>query len=295
MIVLTIFSILTYQLIQNWDTVRAVPWSKHPFVLSGHLACLLFMFLVFILGWIYAVRIHGYKMGWQSAAYTWLVPNLGKYIPGKVFMLAGRVEMSRAIGIRRSASFSAIVIENALMVFAALPFFFWSLLSGLKIAGRNSVVVLLLFILFGFWICLYPKTIIQCLNYLNNKFGKELLSVYPKPRNMFVLIGIYVLGWIFYGFSGILLAQALELAQDVSRLTLMTAFISSWVIGYLTLITPAGLGVREAVFVGLLAPEIQMAQAITLALLARLSWTIIELAGVGVGLLVKNIEEYRSV
>ncbi len=295
LLVLCIFTILIYHLRQNWDTVRAIPWGDHLFLLSFHWVSLLFMFLVFIWGWMYAVHIHGYKIRWKSAARTWLVPNLGKYIPGKVFMLAGRVEMSRKIGIRPVVSFSAMVMENALMVFAALPFFFWSVLYGLNIPGRHSVAILTVFILLGLWICTQPKKMIQCLNFVNRKFGHGLLNVYPKPQYMFALVGIYFLGWIFYGFSGMLLTHALELAKGVSWFTLAASFISSWVIGYLTLITPSGLGVREMVLVGLLTPEIPAAQAITLALVARLSWTVTELAGVGVGLFFKDIEEYPSV
>ena len=105
---------------------------------------------------------------------------------------------------------------------------------------------------------------------------------------MLTLIAGYFSGWLCYGFGGMLLSYALGVPQSVSWITLVVAFIASWVVGYISLLTPGGLGVREIVLVGLLTPEIQPAHAMALALIARLSWTLIELMGSVVGVALKN-------
>ena len=107
---------------------------------------------------------------------------------------------------------------------------------------------------------------------------------------MLVLLGTYFVGWLFYGLSGMLLSYAILEPSSISWFTLVVAFVASWVVGYISLLTPGGLGIREAVLVSLLTPEVQISHAITLAIIARLSWTLIEMAGALIGLTLQHKE-----
>jgi len=62
------------------------------------------------------------------------------------------------------------------------------------------------------------------------------------------------------------------------------SFVASWVVGFLSLLTPSGLGVREAVQAGLLSLVVPWPVAVALAILSRI-WLIAgEVTGAGLGL-----------
>lgn len=287
-VVLGIFSFFFYQLRKNWDQLILIQWDAHPLFLFGHIFLMVMLFVVFVWGWKYNLAVHGFNINWKNSAHIWLVANLGKYIPGKVFMIAGRVELSHKAGVSRIAGFSAFVIENALMVFAAVPFLLFALLQGFDFSSYQHYVLIVIFILFGCWICVRPKIITQLLNAACRRLGQKTITTNIKVHNMVVLVGGYITGWLFYGLSGMLLSYAIEVPLSIPWVTLVVAFVASWVVGYITLLTPGGLGVREAVLVGLLTPEVQTSHAITLALIARLSWTFVEMMGALIGLMLKD-------
>ena len=83
--------------------------------------------------------------------------------------------------------------------------------------------------------------------------------------------------------SGWALSSALGLSQAIPAPVAICSFVSAWLIGFLSFLTPAGLGVREAILVALLLPYVPTAQGMLLAVAARLSWTVIELLGVALG------------
>jgi hypothetical protein len=62
------------------------------------------------------------------------------------------------------------------------------------------------------------------------------------------------------------------------------AFVVAWLIGFVSLLTPGGIGVREAVAVALLAPIIGESAAVLATIAARVSWTIGDGVSVMVGL-----------
>ena len=60
-------------------------------------------------------------------------------------------------------------------------------------------------------------------------------------------------------------------------LLVVSAFVASWAAGFISVITPGGIGVREGVFVILLSSFLTVHEAALVAILARALWTIAEL------------------
>ena len=86
------------------------------------------------------------------------------------------------------------------------------------------------------------------------------------------------LAWVSYGIAFWLLAQGL-IADRTLPLTLATgAFTLGYILGWLALFAPGGVGVRELVFVGLLAPSLGSAGALAVSLGSRVLLTAMEAA-----------------
>jgi uncharacterized membrane protein YbhN (UPF0104 family) len=151
--------------------------------------------------------------------------------------------------------------------------------------------MLSLLLLIGLLLVARPKRCKDLANWFLIRLKREPLHVTPTSSNAISLILVYTAGWFCYGLSGFTLIYALELPCNTSFFSINAAFVTSWLIGFLSMITPGGLGVREATLVYLLKSEIHTAEAIALALVLRFTWTMIELAGVLLGLLLKSLQK----
>ncbi len=96
---------------------------------------------------------------------------------------------------------------------------------------------------------------------------------------------IYLLVWISLGIAFFLFVKSIYPIHITQFPIIMSIFAFAWSIGFMTLITPGGLGVREGILSLLLTSCLPPATATLIALLSRI-WVIcieIILAGVAFG------------
>ena len=84
----------------------------------------------------------------------------------------------------------------------------------------------------------------------------------------------FVLVWCCYLSIWWALSQVFEILGDVNIWLLCASYSLAWVVGYLAMITPGGLGVREAGFFALASPLMSLPELTFLAVFIRL-WQIL--------------------
>ena len=269
-------------LIKNLDSLLKLQWWNHPWLLLVHLSFLSLLFFTFTVGWAVALRICGQSFSFAEATYCWLVANAGKYIPGKIFMFAGRLFLCSKINVRQSACFWALALEHFFMLLASLPFLVPVFLQGympdaIFIYTFCSIVSVTLLL------AIKPAFLGRLINKMLMRMKREPLHTVLSSTNILLLVGIYFVAWTLYGLSGVILINILEIQTALSGIVIGSVFVVSWLVGFFSMLTPGGIGVREATLVLLLQPNVAVPQALALALLARVTWTIIEIAGAGIG------------
>lgn len=278
-----IFGFLGYLIARDWQELSEIDWWQRPEMICLHLALLASVFLLFVKSWQIAVIGMGSACTLGQAGHTWLLPNLGKYLPGKVLMFAGRVELCHRQGMSRGAAIATVILEHVVIILAATPFLVIALFSDLTALDSGYLTGFgLLLLCGGVAIVLRPAG----LRWLLERMAKVLrrdLSVVPADGLALRLLPLYLLLWLVYGLSGYVLIHALGFGSSVPVLLATTAFVAAWEVGFLSFLTPGGLGVREATLVGLLSPYLSVSEATTVALLARVSWTLVEMLGAGIG------------
>lgn len=199
------------------------------------------------------------------------VSQLGKYLPGSVWHLVGRVGLYRRWGATTKQASAVLILENGVL-----------LLSG---AGLALLPVVLLFLnpvqvggedpIFRAILLLAALIIIAILFAVSRRiFGSRLLIVGRASLGFLWVISL--LFWIVFGIA-FWLCVAGE-AQNLALLPIATGvFAAGWIAGNLAPFAPAGVGVREAVIVGLLGPFVGVGTAIGAAAASRVLWTINEL------------------
>jgi uncharacterized membrane protein YbhN (UPF0104 family) len=104
--------------------------------------------------------------------------------------------------------------------------------------------------------------------------GRPRSTVDVSWRLLAALAALQAAGWVL---AGLATAAALRAVGAPAPLALVVpATAVSWLAGYVTVIAPAGLGVREATLVAVLATEVPADRALAAALLVRVVWLLVD-------------------
>jgi glycosyltransferase 2 family protein len=256
----------------------AVPRIR-PLVLAGSVLLLAGCFALTARMWGWMVReLGGTDPGWLGSNRIVLTANLGRYLPGKVWQVAGLAVLSRREGIPATLATCAGVLTQAFhLAGAAVVGAF--VLAGGEVVGGGAWIAWGLLVLFVVLVSI-PGLLHRALRIA---FRLARLDPGEAPRTD-VLFGsrwllLHVLVWGGYGLAFALLVRGFGLSEPA--LPLVAAFSAAYLLGYLAIFAPAGLGVREGALIAFLRPSVGAA-AVGVAVLARLWMTVVELVPAGV-------------
>jgi glycosyltransferase 2 family protein len=196
---------------------------------------------------------------------TFYLAQLTKYLPaGGVVQAASQLGLAPAAGVplkRAAVAFpvSAVgavaggaTLASGLVFDTALP----GWVRALAVAGLGTVVLLQRHLM--------SRVLDVARRFIHRLPGSDQL---PTQRDILVF---YV--WALLTIGSLCVAYAVLLRSvttDVNPFFACCAFAASWVIGFLAVPIPAGIGIREAVLVGLL-PGVSTAQVLAASLTLRL-------------------------
>ena len=281
--------VLAWQIGVHRSAFLAVPWLSRPLELLLLSVAHVLLFFFFCAGWWCVLASMGRRTSFLQAAASWLIPNIGKYIPGKVLMGALRVELIRSFGMKRMEGACAFGLETALILLAALPFALWSFLCGsmlrfsvasislgLGIMGMAAVAIAL------------PFTWLIPVNAVLVRLRKAPLPTRLDRRFLALALLCCLAAWCCFGYSGVILTELAAGVLPDPWVVVAGAFVLAWLLGFLSFLTPGGIGVREGVLVFLLKPYIASDLALVVAVVSRLVWTVFEMGGVLLGLWIRD-------
>jgi uncharacterized membrane protein YbhN (UPF0104 family) len=249
------------------------------------------MYALLIIAWRRLVTAWGQHMPLRSAARIWIVSSLGKYLPGKVWAIAGMAVMAGQVGVAPWVATGAAVLNQALAVAAGalvVSATGTSLLETQYPWIRVALAVLLLASAGGILLLMWPGAVERLLTIARVKVGRPAA---PTPAALALAAGANIAAWCGYGGALWLLAHGiLDRAPTLVQCT--SAFAASYVAGLVAVVAPAGLGVRESVFILMLQGTLGAPGAAALAIASRVMLTITEV-GAAVPFLLTSREHAR--
>ena len=245
-------------------------------LLSG--VFILATYFLLIWAWLYIIQgLSRRRIRYLEGARIWFISNaVGQYVPGKVWGIVQMGAMSVDAGISPVAAGAASIINTvvniatgmAVGVIAGTPILIarygdgarWSwIIAALAIVGVIALPVLIP-LLFRF----------------ARRLGAKVPEQHLPPRLIVVSAATNIVAWGLYGLAFLFLNRGLvDLpAYDVIQHVAVNA--TSYVAGYIVLIAPGGLGVREATLeqMMLAAGMANAAQAQAVSVVSRL-WQVI--------------------
>ena len=276
-IVLGVFAYLIIEINNNWSSLSQIPWKENWIFLVLHMIGLFVMQGLMCLAWKNILAGHGVEFDTPSLMYSFYVPNLGKYLPGKVLFLAGRVELTHRLGGSRTIGLSVFIHEVILVSLAAAVFAPLCFSSLLNLSQLMVVIATLVILLVLYVFTLKPDFFVTLFNQLLERLGKASLESRLQSSLARKILLIYLINWFAYGASCALLVISVNDIGWDHFMMITAAFVVSWLIGFLSILTPGGLGVREVIIVLILGTIMDTSAAMLMAVIARLTWTIAEL------------------
>lgn len=204
--------------------------------------------------------------------------QLGKYVPGAVWQAIGQVGFAVRDGVSLPHASAAFPVHALTQVAAAaavgatlvaMP----SVPAPARAASGLGLVSLLL--LHRSWMAAAARVAARA---LRRSFPDDLV---PPQRAILRSFAWSILTLVFSGAAFSLLLSSLTPAGVWLRAT--AAFSTAWVAGFLALPFPSGLGVREAVLIGVLGGSAGTASVIAASIAHRLVTIVGEMVMVAVG------------
>jgi uncharacterized membrane protein YbhN (UPF0104 family) len=264
-------------------TSRFLELRFSPVYLVAAWAVLACYYLLFAGGLTLVIRSLGYRPRYRDVFKLSFATNLGKYVPGGIWQVAGKVALARQAGVEPHAALVAAVVESAVSVTGGLLLFLGTTLAGAPFPSGVpkwplwAIVVAIL-------VALQPAIFSRVV-----ALGMRLLKIEGEPPHLrlariVALVAYYAGIWLVAGGGFWLFTRSLTPDPGAGWLAYSGYYAAGAVGGLLVLFAPAGLGVREGFLVLLMRGVVSggSATAWIVAFAARVWSTAMELALSGV-------------
>jgi uncharacterized membrane protein YbhN (UPF0104 family) len=256
--------------------VKGAAEQAHPRwgVVSLSCAVVLVNYGILIEAWRTVLAGWGGRLGFWPSARIWTISNLGRYVPGKVWQMGTMAMMAQDRGVSGVAAAGSAIIVTLINTVAGFVVLAATGARVLAIPTAGFVVITGI----GVALLLTPQ-LVPWLGALAGRLTGRRIAIPKLPhRAIWTAALISALSWMAYGIAFRLLAAGV-LGYAAGALSLYVAvFTGSYLLGFLALFAPGGLGVREYVMATALeGAGYGRGESILLVVASRLWLTVLEI------------------
>lgn len=275
--------------IAQWGRVSAYDWKFDPIYMILSVTAFTggYIFLAWV--WGRVLRYVGCEVTFRDAWDIYFVGNLGRYVPGKVWTIAGTALMAERRGVCPVTAGTASVFAQAYSIISSFVFFgVFLILRQLELSEVRFEWAALGLVAFTV-IFMVPSNMERAVNLMLSLVGRESVSLGLTAGKAARIVGWYFLSWLVFGVAFWLFVISVTGDMAINPLFLAGAYAVAYVLGFLAFFVPGGLGVREGLLSVLLATVMPQGVSLLIAFLLRLLVTFIELVCVLLILIRKGI------
>ena len=258
---------------RSWKDLAAYRWQPSYEFLAAALILYMLAWVGLGLGWQQTLLAVGGTLSPLIGLRIWVLSTFMRYAPGNVWHILGRVYLAGLAGESRVSVLASSALEQVLTVLSALVVFLVSLPFWPNGGGAFLPLLGLLPVGIG---ALHPALWNRVVPSILGKLGYPFSVQAPRYTVLLRLGLLYTVYHIVAGLGLVMILASLE--PEARRLLgfIIGAQAIAWAAGYLSLLTPGGLGVREGALTLLLAPLLGTPIAAVGSILARLLATLAE-------------------
>ncbi len=248
LIVLAILFFWGMAIAQNWQEFITYPWTfSWPYFVLALVAASLEIVVALTIWW-RALALTGVRIPWFLGMELFFQAQIARYLPGGVWDLVGRFVLGGQAGVGKRAMAASMGLEMGLQVLSGSLF----LLAALMLRAQFAVQTYLLLgvvVFLGALVFLSPPLFSFFVNRGLKLLKKPPLELTLTYQDLFGLFLLRVVGHGLMGLGFYFTVQGLTSVALAEAPLLITAFVGAWLIGYLAIVFPMGVGVREGALV----------------------------------------------
>ncbi|MDT0141092.1 lysylphosphatidylglycerol synthase transmembrane domain-containing protein [Microbacterium sp. PRC9] len=264
LLITAVVAFAVWYFVRIWGDMQVAIQEMQPWRLAASFFVLLIGMALNVLSWTTILRGLGHPVPVVRGAQIMLVGQLGKYVPGSVWAYLAQMELGRQHGVARArvlvTSLYAVgigVVCSLLLGAVALP----------HIASGHPELLWLFALLPIGLVCLHPAVMTWLANLALRIFRRPPLEHRVQLKTIAVAVAWCLASYLAYGAHLWLLSGE---GVEISNVGLMSAAIGlGFTAGLLAFVLPSGVGVREAVLIGLMGAAMTTAEASAVALVSR--------------------------
>jgi glycosyltransferase 2 family protein len=279
-----VFGFLVLTVVQQWAEIKDKGVHFHVLWLIPAFVILPVFYALNAVGWDLILRFLGYRLGARRAQVAWGQPLLARYVPGSVLYVLGRVLLSERAGVPRRLTIASVVYEQALQATSAIVIAAYFLISHPDLQDqplRWGVLVLIPLLI----ALMHPRVFGPIANRVLRAFGREPLPAVISLRGVIAVLAFYALNWGVIAVGLYCVARSVSTISASDILVVGSAQAVGYVAALVTLVAPAGLGIRDAAFawaVKVAAPANSFAIGSLIAIVVRGVLTVVEVVYVAI-------------
>lgn len=228
--------------------------------------------------WSILMRTMGCYLPLNYLLAVWHQSLIGKYVPGSIWMVVGRIYTLQQAGVSSKVAIYStgleqiVVLASGVLVVLLTPAIF-------ELAHLPSSIGLVFapFVM----IILFPHLLGEIIWRIGIRRFDLRISSGPPPKAMALFFAGHTFCWFISGICVLIMVRLFGIEPlGINIVNAPSIAATGFVIGYLSLLTPSGIGVREGIFTFLLSLYIPLSTAILVAMSGRLWGLIAESIGI---------------
>src|SRR5258707_1853017 len=279
----------------NWQILTADAARWNYWLLAVSFLGFILQELSFGLIWQSVLKRLGYRLDLRVCLRIYLASEVVRYIPGNVWHVLTRVLWTGKYGVPRPIAFASMTVELITKLAAgaivfALSLLFWGSANALGSLFQSSLILVLGGVSFiALLVVLHPRILNGLLNLALRILKRDPIVLSLRYSDILLVTLMWCASWFVAGCAFYVMLLALWPATPLAALPVCIGIYAiAWDFGFVTFITPSGLGFRElaiGVLFALALPFVPGALIAVIALLSRVVSTLAELLCVSVAYL----------
>ena len=276
-------------LVNKWDEVSDAFKQMDPLPLAASLMLALGALTIIGSTWSTILRHRNHHIPTSSALAWYFTGQLGKYVPGGIWAIVGRAEMAVRGGTSRNDAYVSTGISMMTTYLASVVV----ISVGSILSWTYPVIGIALLVGGILGLALYAQPSIHALVLsLSKKFLPNGIVLAPW-QVLLRYTTLHTPAWILMSLSTSITASAFGADVSIAEMFFFTA--SSWLIGFIAIGVPGGIGVRESVFTALATPAIGAPLAVSIALASRFVFILADVLGALISNAVVRLRSHKTI
>ena len=293
---IAVFAFFLSFVVGQWKQLAAHPFQWNPWLIALAFGGFLLQELSYGLIWQAVLNRLGSRIDLRTSLRIYLASEFVRYIPGNVWHVLARILWVGKYGVSRPIAFTSMTIELITKLAAgafifACSLLFWGTLGTVHtlLVGKSFLIVLGILLLLLLLVFLHPRILGTLLNTALRLLKKEPITLTLRYTDILLVTAAWCVSWIIAGSAFYILTLALWPTLPLAALPICVGIYAiAWDIGFVSFITPSGLGFREGAIEGLFVlalSTLPLALGPIIAILSRLVSTLAELVCVSIAYL----------